>query len=172
MAYLRRRSDDRVEIRESVATVAGPRARTLAIFRGALIPDVLERAAARARRPFDREAVRSRAAEIGLAVSDRRGDASARALLAELRRGGAPDPMLVSMLKSALAECPAVEVPEELTDVAEWVGRDAERRGRALRGLLRASDRLVRGRPRRRARARKHFPRFHSSGARRDGSSP
>jgi hypothetical protein len=151
MAYLRRRSDDRVEIRESVATAAGPRARTLAVFRGALTPDVLERAAARARRPFGREAVRTRAAELGLAVSDRRGDASARALLAELRRGAAPDPMLV--------------------DVAEWVGRDAERRGRALRGLLRASDRLVRGRPRRRARARKRFPRFHSGGARRDGSS-
>jgi hypothetical protein len=172
MAYLRRRSDGRVEIRESVATAAGPRARTLAIFRGALSPDVLERAGARARRPLDPEALRTRAAELGLELSERRGDASARALLGELRGGAAPNPILVSMLQAALARCRAAEVPEELSEVADWVGLDAERRGRALRGLLRASDRLVRGRPPRRPRERALFPRIRSGAARRDDSSP
>jgi hypothetical protein len=172
MAYLRRRTTDgRVEIRESVATPAGPRARTLAIFRGALTPDLLESAAARARGRFDRDALRVRAAELGITISERRSDAAARALLRELRCGAAPDPVLVPMLQSALAGLPAAEVPDELSDAAACIGWDAERRGRALRGLLRASDRLVRGRPRRRSRARKRFPLFDSGGRRRDVSS-
>lgn len=171
MAFLRRRADRRVEIRESRATSRGPRARTLAIFRGPLTPDVLELAQARARRPFDCEALRVRAAELGIPVSERRGDASARALLGELRRGTTFDPVLVSILRNALARCRAAKVPEELSEVAEWVGRDPEGRGRALRGLLRASDRIVRGRPPRRVRARKRFPSFRSGRTRCDVSS-
>ena len=63
MAYLRIRADGRVEIRESVSTAAGPRARTLATFRGSLGPDVLERAAGRASRNFDGDALVARARE-------------------------------------------------------------------------------------------------------------
>jgi hypothetical protein len=162
MAYLRRRKDGRVEIRESVATRAGPRARTLAVFRGALAPDVMERAAGLARRPFDREALRARARALGVPLSERRADGAARALLRDLRQGVSLDPVLVTLLREALAVLPARPVPEALAEAAEWVGVGAERRGAALRGLLRASDRLVRARPPRREREARPFPPFSS----------
>lgn len=162
MAYLRLRPDGRAEIRESLLTDAGPRARTLATFRGALRPDVLERAARRARRPFDREALLARARELGLPVTQRRADAGARALLEKLRGGDGLDPRLVTLLRAALARAEAAPVPERLAEAAEWVGVDAGRRGEALRGLLRAADRIVQGRPPRRARERRPFPVFRS----------
>jgi hypothetical protein len=164
MAYLRKRRDGRVEIRESAATAAGPRARTLAVFRGALAPDVLERAAALARRPFDRAGLLDRARELGVPLSERRADATARALLRDLRQGVSLDPVLVTLLQGALAPLPARPVPEELAEVAEWIGVGAERRGAALRGLLRTADRLLQERPPRRERAAPRFPRFQSRG--------
>jgi hypothetical protein len=167
MAYLRQRKDGRVEIRESIATRVGPRARTLAVFRGALSPDLLERAAALARRPFDREAIRARAVALGVPLSERRGEASARALLRELRRGASLDPLLVTLLREALAPLVATAVPEALAEVAEWLGVGAERRGGVLRGLLRTSDRLVRARPARRQHPAPAFPRFESRPSRR-----
>ena len=162
MAYLRKRRDGRIEIRESIGTRAGPRARTLAVFRGALGPDVLERAAGLARRPFDREALRARARTLGVPVGARRADAAARALLRDLRQGVALDPALVTLLREALAPQRAHPVPEPLAEAAEWLGVGAERRGAALRGLLRASDRLVRARPERRERPAAPFPHFRS----------
>jgi hypothetical protein len=162
MPYLRKRSDGRVEIRESIATRKGPRARTLAVFRGALGPDVLERAAGLARRPFDRAALLARARSLGVPVSGRRADAAARALLRDLRQGVSLDPVLVTLLREALAAERARPVPEALAEAAEWVGVGAERRGAALRGLLRASDRLVRARPPRRERPAAPFPGFAS----------
>jgi hypothetical protein len=163
VAYLRQRSDGRVEIRESTSTPAGPRAHTLAVFRGPLTRDVLERAAARALRPFRQEELCRRADALGISLSERRGDAAARSLLADLRAGVSIDPVLASLLKSALEGCASAPVPEQLAEVAEWVGVGTVRRGRALRGLLRASDRLLRTRPRRRARAGVRFPRFRSA---------
>jgi hypothetical protein len=154
-----------VEIRESVTTRAGPRARTLAVFRGALTPDLTERAAALARRPFDRAALRARAVQLGVPLSERRTDAAARALLHDLRQGVSLDPVLVTLLRESLAPLAAKPVPEALAEAAEWLGVGAERRGAALRGLLRASDRLVRARPARREREAPHFPRFSSSDA-------
>jgi hypothetical protein len=162
MAFLRRRRDGRTEIRESMATRAGPRARTLAVFRGALTPDLLERAAAAARRPFDRAALLASARSLGVPLSERRSEASARALLRELRQGVRLDPALVTLLREALAALPAAPVPEALAEAAEWLGVGAERRGAALRGLLRTSDRLVRARPARRERDAPAFPRFTS----------
>jgi hypothetical protein len=145
-----------------VATRAGPRARTLAVFRGALAPDVMERAAGLARRPFDREALRARAVALGVPLSERRADAAARALLRDLRQGVSLDPRLVTLLREALAPLAAQPLPESLADMAEWLGVSAERRGETLRGLLRASDLLVRARPRRRERAPAPYPRFAS----------
>ncbi len=162
MAYLRKRRDGRVEIRESIATRRGPRARTLAVFRGALAPDVIERAAGLARRPFDRTALRARAHALGVPMSARRADAAARALLRDLRQGISLDPALVTLLREALDAQRAGPVPEPLAEAAEWLGVGAERRGEALRGLLRASDRLVRERPARRERPAALFPRFRS----------
>jgi hypothetical protein len=161
MAFLYRRGD-RVEIRESRATPRGPRSRTLASFRGALSPDVLAQAAARASGRFDAEALRAQARAKGVAVSGRRSDRAARALLAELQRGEAPDPVLVSLLSGLLERLPSAPVPEHLAEAAEWVGRPEAERGRALRGLLRATDTIVRSRGPRRAPPAERFPRFAS----------
>lgn len=56
MAYVVARRGGRFEIRESLHTAKGPRARTLAGF-GVLTDDIIMAAAARAQRPFDTEAV-------------------------------------------------------------------------------------------------------------------
>jgi hypothetical protein len=61
MAYVVARPKGRFEIRESVHTPKGPRARSLASFTR-LTDEVLTRAGRRATRPFDAEAVRSSAA--------------------------------------------------------------------------------------------------------------
>jgi hypothetical protein len=52
VAFVVARHNGRFELRESLHTARGPRARTLAGF-GVLSDDVLARAAARAQRPFD-----------------------------------------------------------------------------------------------------------------------
>jgi hypothetical protein len=56
MAYVVRRPKGRFEIRESLHTAAGPRARSLVGF-AVLTDDVLAKAAQRAQRPFDVETV-------------------------------------------------------------------------------------------------------------------
>jgi hypothetical protein len=61
MAFVVARPKGRFEIRESVHTSKGPRARSLANF-SRLTDDVLERARRRATRPFDPTAVRASAA--------------------------------------------------------------------------------------------------------------
>jgi hypothetical protein len=60
MAYVVARPKGRYEIRESVHTAKGPRARSLANFRQ-LSDEALDRARRRASRPFDTEAVRAAA---------------------------------------------------------------------------------------------------------------
>jgi hypothetical protein len=63
MAYVVARPKGRFEIRESVHTPKGPRARSLANF-AHFSDQVLERARRRASRPFDVEAVRAAAARV------------------------------------------------------------------------------------------------------------
>jgi hypothetical protein len=162
MAYLVRRSPERFEIRESRATRRGPRSRVLASFSGALTRDVLERAAARATRPFDARALARRARSLGIAVSERSREPEARALLARLRRGAPLDPALAACLRRALARLPEAPVPESLAEVSEWVGASAAERGAALRELLDLYGRIARSRPPRRRRPRARFPRFSS----------
>ena len=161
MSYLVLRADGRFEIREAVATPRGPRTRSLASARGALGPELLERAARRATRPFDAERIRARARELGLSVSERREDRAARELLQVLRAGGELDPVLAAQLREELARRPLESQPVALAEVAEWVGADDARRGEALRGLLRVSDRITRSRSVRTKRKRR-FPRFRS----------
>jgi len=162
LAYLVRRPAGRFDIRESVATPDGPRSHTLASFRGALTPEVLDEAQRRASRPFERTRLEARALELRVPVTARREDRAARELLATLRAGAPIDPLLASALKQLLDELPAVPLPPLLTEVAEWVGADDGRRGAALRDLLRLSDRIVHSR--RAVRARQHvpFPQFRS----------
>lgn len=163
VASLQRRGDGRIEIRESVTTPRGPRSRTLAVFRGSLTPDVLERAAARARRPLDPAALRARAGELGIPVTARREDRAAREFLEVLRQGRPVDPALIALIRQALARLPTVvSVPEALAEVAEWLGSSPAQRGEALRGLLRVSDRITRSRALPRERHTRRFPRFAS----------
>jgi len=162
MAYLVRRGTGRVEIRESRSTPKGPRSRVLASFAGALTPEVLERAAARAERPFDRRVLARRARAAGIAVEERSHEPEARALLARLRRGAPLDPVLAAALRRELQRQPEAPVPEELAEVSGWIGASAEDRGAALRQLLDLYGRVAGSRRLRRERARRRFPRFSS----------
>ena len=166
MAYLARRPGGRFDIRESVLTARGPRSRTLATFRGALTPEALERAGRRATRPLDPALLRARAEALGIPVSARRHDRAARELLAALRAGATIDPALAHLLREALAAQPAAPPPEPLREVAEWIGADDAERGRALRDLLRVSDRIVRSRAPVQERRHARFPRIRSRRAR------
>lgn len=162
MAFLVRRSSGRVEIRESRSTSGGPRARVLVSFSGALTPDVLQRAAARAARPFDADALVRRARILGVPVRERSREPEARALLARLRRGDLLDPVLAASLRRAVAKLPEEAVPEPLAEVSEWIGASPAERGAALRELLDLYGRIAESRPRRRRRERARFPRFSS----------
>lgn len=169
MAYLVKRAGDQVEIRESHVTRNGPRSRQLARFTGALTPALLARAAARAKRPFDAEALLRRARVLGIPVATRAPEREARALLGRLRRGDALDPLMAELLTRALVGVPRAAVPEPLAEVAEWVGASATERGAALRDLLDAYGRIVASRPPVRERPQAPFPRF-SSAARKKAS--
>lgn len=68
MAYVVARPAGRFEIRESVHTAKGPRARSLANF-GILTDQVLAVAAGRAERPFDARAVLTSARRVGAPVT-------------------------------------------------------------------------------------------------------
>jgi hypothetical protein len=150
------------EIRECRSTARGPRQYTLARFQRVLTPEVLERAGARAQRPFDRAKLVESARRRGIPVSPHRTDAAARRLLAELRGGGSLEPGLVALLREALGMLPAEPLPEHLEDAAGWIGRSEAERGKALRGLLRTASRIARSVGPRRAAEERPFPRFSS----------
>ena len=139
MAYIVARPGRSFEIRESIATKDGPRARTLATFR-TLSDAVLERARARARRHFDVERIRARAAELAI-PSDDSAATYARSLIGELRRGAQLPPAIVRALRHELPEV-QMPIPDTLDGADEWIGVDDSVRGRALRDLLDLADRL------------------------------
>ena len=163
MAYVVSRRDARgrarYEIRESVATAAGPRARSLATFR-TLTDDVLAHASARARRQFDAEKIRARAAALGVPQQSQGAAAMASALLVHLRRGDEVPPAIAAELRRALPRSRA-GIPDSLESAVEWVGVDDAARGRALRDLLDLASRIP---PRARPRTLS-FPRMSSNGA-------
>jgi hypothetical protein len=163
MAYLVERASNRVEIRESHATPRGPRSRQLARFSGALTPAVLARAAAKASRPFDAEALVRRAHVMGIAVARRAPELEARALLERLRRTDPIDPVMAGLLLRALDGVATAQVPEHLAEVAEWIGASPSERGAALRDLLDTFGRIAASRPPRRTRPHEPFPRFSSA---------
>jgi hypothetical protein len=161
MASIRQQRDT-CEIRECRSTARGPRQYTLARFKGALTPEILEQAAARSQRPFDEQKLVARARARGIPVVSERRYASARRLLGELRTGQPLEPSLVALLKEALAGVEERPLPAHLADAADWIGRSEASRGKALRGLLRAASRVVRSRGPRRALPEARFPRFSS----------
>lgn len=77
MAYVVGRRNGRFEVRESVHTPEGPRARTLAGFR-VLSDEVLSQAARRAKRPFDAQKVLASAKRAGAQVKRGVGKGAAR----------------------------------------------------------------------------------------------
>jgi hypothetical protein len=157
-----RQQGDRFEIRECESSPVGPRQRALARFQRILTPEILDRAAALARRPFDRERLIARARARGIPVTEIRRTNEARRLLSFLRQGGQVNPVIVVLLREALASMEAREVPEHLEDAVDWLGRSEFARGRALRGLLRTASRVARSRGPVREPACERFPRFSS----------
>jgi hypothetical protein len=148
----------RYEIRESVSTPAGPRARTLATFR-VLTADVIAEAARRAQRPFDADKVGARAAALGVPRHEHGAAATASALLAQLRAGEKLPPALATQLRRALPSR-RTETPDSLEGAVEWIGADDAARGSALRDLLDVASRIpTRPRP-----AALSFPRLSSNG--------
>lgn len=155
-----RRQGTRFEIRECLATAEGPRQRTLARFDRILTPEVLDEAAVRARRPFDRRALRARARAQGIPVQDAYRSDEARRLIAELRADRPLQPTVVGLLREALSGRESAPVPPHLEDAAEWLGASEASRGKALRGLLRAASRVLRSRTELREPPRRPFPRI------------
>ncbi len=85
MAYVVARPRGRFEIRESVHTPKGPRARSLASFTE-LNDEVLARASRRASRPFDPDAVRASAARAAAARTPRHRQPEMRKFVESSRR--------------------------------------------------------------------------------------
>jgi hypothetical protein len=139
MTYVIRKPSGRWEIRESVHTASGPRARTLASFR-VLTDDVLDRAAGAATRPFQRERVWTAAWRAGTPLGASTADDAARTLLAEAAAGRLPAPALRRLVVNRL--CGAGPLPELASgdSGAEWAGASLEERGRALWDLLELTD--------------------------------
>jgi hypothetical protein len=176
MAYLVRRPGGSVQIRESVRTDRGPRSRTLAAFRGTLDERILETAARRAERPFDRAELIVKAREMGIAWASA-ANVAARRLVREIRVGHRLDATLASLLRENLPASTAEPEPHarparapdfapDFEEVAEWLESSDEERGATLRGLLRLGDAIVRARGRPAARRDAPFPRIDSSSAR------
>jgi len=163
MAYLVKRSRDRVEIRESRSTPRGPRSHRLTSFEGALTPAVLARAADRATRPFDARTMVRRAQAMGIPVEARAPETEARALLGRLRREDTIDPVMAGLLMRALDGVATAPVPEHLAEVSEWIGSLPAARGAAIRDLLDTFGRIAESHPPRRSRPREIFPCFSSA---------
>jgi hypothetical protein len=158
MAFVVRRPKGRYEIRESIQTDSGPRARTLASFR-VLTTDVIDRAAAVARTRFDAERVRARAKALGAPERDANANRAAQALLRELRRGGVIAPALAHALRDAVPD-PAHRWPDTLDGAIEWLGKTPADHGRALHTLMNFASHV----PQRRRPRRSNFPRIDSHG--------
>lgn len=145
MAYVVRRPEGRWEIRESITTPKGPRARSLAGFR-VLSPSVLHRAALAAGKPFDGDAVVAAARRLGAPVEEATVDRLARELLAELGAGRQPRPGLRRLLLDALGRGGPVPEVDGTEGLAFWMGASLQDRGRALRELLELGDQFPRSR--------------------------
>jgi hypothetical protein len=141
MAYVVGRRPGQWEIRESVHTPSGPRARTLATFR-VLTDEVLDRAAQTATRPFDPDEVRTTAWRAGVPLGEPAADQAARTLLAEAAAGRLPVPALRRLLVDRLAGAGPLPELAAGDSGAEWAGASLEDRGRTLKDLLELTDHL------------------------------
>lgn len=158
MAFVIARRDGRYEIRESVSTPKGPRARTLATFH-ALSDDVLDHAESRATTRFDRAHIVAKAAAVDVPAEERSTAQVGWDLL--VRLGGAHQlpPALAAALAARLTSSPDAAMPDTLPPLLDWLGVGLQERGEALRDLLRLTDRI----PSRGERRRRAFPRIASA---------
>lgn len=143
MAYVIHRRSGTWEIRESRATPAGPRSRTLASF-GTLTPEVIERAQARSSKGLDPAELRDAAARVGAPIAVDASDRAAVELLSGLASGHAPRPVLRGLLLHALRSDPG-EPSSNARAAATWITSTPRERGEALRDLLALTDRLPAG---------------------------
>jgi hypothetical protein len=156
MAYVVQTRSGTWEIRESHATEAGPRSRTLATF-STLSGDILRRAMTRATGDVDADELREAALRAGAPLAESPSDEAARGLLAELSGGRRPRRALRRLLADALRS-DTVEVSDAARSAAPWVAATPAQRGQALHDLLLLADALPV--PARNDRAR--FPRLRS----------
>jgi len=145
MTYVVTRPGGWWEIRESVATPRGPRARTLASFK-ALTDEVLARARAAAGRPFELADVVRSARRAGAPIERSEPDAHARGLTRALARGERPRSGLRRLLVSGLSDDPAVRRAFD-DSIARWIGATPRQRGDALVQLLGLADAIPSKRP-------------------------
>ncbi len=155
MAYVVARHGGVWEVRESRATAAGPRSRTLATFR-TLTPEIVERARARSAKPLHPSDLRKAALRAGAPVASGDADRATGELLAELAAGREPRGALRRLLLDALGGRPAMS--DSARAAARWVAATPRERGETLRDLLLLADRLPPGR----ASAGRRFPRVRS----------
>jgi hypothetical protein len=145
MAYVVARPNRRFEVRESLHTPRGPRARTLAGF-GVLTDEILATAAARAERPFDVHAVLASGRRAGapvMATIDAEGwagageaDSAQSATGTELETSGATNGFVESSRRMALTLGQAPTARQRQT-----------KPGTALIDLLGFADAVTRGQP-------------------------
>jgi hypothetical protein len=127
MAYVVARPRGRFEIRESVHTPQGSRARSLAGF-AELSDEVLAKASKRASRPFDADAVRASAARAGAPTRRHR---QAETRQAEIRQADMQKPEMRRFVESSRRMAAALETRPR--DAGSSLSRDP---GDALIDLL------------------------------------
>jgi hypothetical protein len=158
MAYMVARPKGAWEIREAIATPAGPRARTLATFR-TLDSEVIERARSRASKPLTADQLRKAAHRAGAPVAATVPDRAAGELLGQIAAGRRPRPALARLLLDGLGA--GGEVSASIRAASGWIGATPQRRGETLRDLLLLTDRL----PPAKFTSGRRFPRLRSSPA-------
>ena len=149
MSFVVPAKNGRFEVRESYATPAGPRSRTLASFTE-LTDEVIEKARSRAAKPPSPEQLRAAAVRAGAALAGAPVDDAARETLRRVTQGEQLDPLLRRLLLDALCRggdrAPAGGRQAGFSDAAraatQWIGAGLGERGEALEDLLELTDAL------------------------------
>jgi len=139
MAFVVRRQNGSWEIRESISTPAGPRARTLATFR-VLTETIAQKAVERASTATSAEEIVDAARKAGAPVISSPADEAAARLLRLLDRGSHLSERMRRILADRLGN--AGELPEGARAAAGWAAATPAERGDALLNVLSVADRL------------------------------
>jgi hypothetical protein len=137
MAFVVRRPNGSWEIRESISTPSGPRARTLATFR-LLTEAVAGEASRRATRDVTTADIMAAARRAGAPTAANRADAAAAELLRSLERGQHLSERLRRALVNRLGDVPPQS--DSAREAVEWVDAPVDERGRVVQQLLDIGD--------------------------------